>query len=96
MSASAKDPFMGTSTEPLTAARHAEAVTPSDTIDLSHVTSAIYVGGAGDLTVLMANDILDTQTVTFKAVPVGTVLQLQARRILATGTTATNVVAMWS
>src|SRR5262245_39972441 len=92
----ATDPFFGTNNEPIQAGRNAAAVTPSDTADLVHVTSAIYVGAAGNLTVVMANERSDASTVTFAAVPVGTVLQLQVRRIMLTGTTANNIVAIWS
>lgn len=91
----AVDPHFATTEEPVTAARHAEAVTPSDTADLAHVTSAVYVGGAGDLALILAND-GDTAPVTFKAVTAGTVLQVQARRVMNTNTTATSIVALWS
>jgi hypothetical protein len=95
MGKTAHDPFFGTNNEPVTAARHAEAVTPSDTADLSKVTSAIYVGVAGDVALILAND-PDVAPVIFKAVPAGTLLQVQARRVMATNTTATNIVALWS
>jgi hypothetical protein len=91
----AVDPFFGTTNEPVTAARHAESVAPSDVADLKHVTSAIYVGVAGDLALIMAND-PDFAPVVFKAVPAGTVLQVQARRVMNTNTSATNIVALWS
>jgi hypothetical protein len=67
------------------------AVTPSDSADLANVTRAVYVGGAGDLTVINAAG----TTVTFKAVPVGTLLPIRVGRIKATLTTATNLVALW-
>jgi hypothetical protein len=95
MPKTAVDPHFATTNEPITAARHAEAVTPSDTVDLSHVTSAIYVGVTGDLAMILAND-PDVAPVTFKAVPAGTLLQLQCRRVMATGTTASSIVALWS
>ena len=66
------------------------AVTPSNTVDLSFTTRGIYVGGTGDIVLITING----NTVTFKAVPVGTVLRVQATRIEATGTTATNLLAM--
>jgi hypothetical protein len=97
MPKTAVDPFFATNEEPITAGRSAAAIVPSDTADLPHVTSSIYVGGAGNLVVLMADPgSIDSATVTFTAVPVGTVLQIQARRVMATGTTATNLVAIWS
>lgn len=87
------DPFFASNIDPVTAARHAEAVTPSDTADLNHVTSAIYIGGAGNLALILAND---SAPVTFTGLAAGTVLQVQAKRIMATNTTATALLAMWS
>lgn len=69
----------------------AAAVTPHDTNDLTFTTKAIFVGGAGNLKVktLVGND------VTFTGVTAGTVLQIHAQRVYSTGTTATNIVAMF-
>lgn len=67
-----------------------EEVTPSDVADLAQVSRAVYVGGAGDLRVRSLNG----TTATLKAVPGGTTLSIRAVRILATGTTATHLVAM--
>lgn len=72
-------------------AADAAAVTPSDTTDLATSSRFLYVGGAGDVIVTTTGG----ETVTFKAVPVGTVLPVRASRVLATGTTATNLVSMW-
>lgn len=69
------------------------AVTPSDTADLADgITRAIYVGGAGNVAVIGADD--DTP-VTFTAPPVGTKLEIRVRRIMATNTTATLLIAMF-
>jgi len=67
-------------------------VVPNDAKDLgASKPSGIYVGGTGDLTVvLMANDTL----LTFYNVQAGTMLSLRAKRIMATGTTATNILAL--
>lgn len=70
---------------------HAAAVTTHDTNELAKLTRAIYVGGAGGLKVTMD----DGTDVTFAAVPAGTVLRIRARRVFATGTAATNIVALW-
>jgi hypothetical protein len=66
------------------------AVTPSDTVDLAFTTRAIYVGGAGTLTVILAGG----ATVEFLAVPAGTWLWIAATRVKATGTSATSIVAL--
>lgn len=72
-------------------ARDAAAVTPSDATDLAVLPRAIYVGQAGNLALIMAGG----QTVTFQAVPAGTLLPIRAARILATETTAGAVVSLW-
>jgi hypothetical protein len=66
------------------------AVTPSDSTVLTGVRG-IYVGGTGDLTVVGGDG---ATTVTFKAVPVGTVLNISPSKVKATGTTATLLVAL--
>lgn len=66
-------------------------VTPHDTNNLSKVTYGLYVGGTGDLKV----DFQDGTTVTFKAVPAGTQIRdVRIKKIYATGTTATLIVAL--
>ena len=72
-------------------ASSAAAVVPHDTNDLSVATRAIYVGVAGDVKV----DMLDEGTaVVFTALPVGE-HPYRVTRIYATGTAATNIVALW-
>lgn len=72
--------------------QNAAAVTTSDTVDLGYVTKNLYIGVSGDVTVIMAGG----QTVTLKSVPVGMLPQgIRVTRIKATGTTATNIIALW-
>ncbi|MFT2210364.1 spike base protein, RCAP_Rcc01079 family [Rhizobium giardinii] len=71
-------------------ATHGFTVTPSDAIDLSEVTRAIYVGSGGTLAVRL----LSGQTVTFAGVSAGSILPLRADRVLATGTTAGSIVGL--
>jgi hypothetical protein len=70
---------------------NAIAVTPSDSTDLTHVASSLWVGGAGNLSVIMAGG----QTVAFTSIPAGVHLRISVTRVRATGTTATNVVALY-
>jgi hypothetical protein len=63
----------------------AEAITKSDTA--SNAYSAIYVGGAGDVTVVTEGG----STVTFKAPPVGTILPIRTQKVTA-ATTATLLI----
>lgn len=67
------------------------AVTPSNTVDLTNVASALWVGGTGNVKV----DMTGTDGVTFTAVPAGTLLKIQVTRVYLTGTDATNIVALW-
>jgi hypothetical protein len=67
------------------------SVTPSDSINLTTEARAIYVGGAGNLAVIMK----DGTTGTFTNVPAGYPLPIRATRILATGTTATGIIALY-
>src|SRR4051794_32584204 len=71
--------------------RHAAAVTPSDSTDLTNVTRAIYVGGAGNIVLITEQG----ETVTITGATVGSVLRICASRIKSTNTTATNLVALW-
>lgn len=64
-------------------------ITPSNTVPLDPIPSHIYVGGTGDVAVKGPGS--DTVT-TFKNVPVGTVLPVRPRFVMATGTTATLLV----
>jgi hypothetical protein len=70
-------------------ARHAAAVTPSDTVSLNTV-SVIYVGVTGNVTVVTAGG----ETVTFVGVNAGTILPVWVSRVNNTNTTATNMVAL--
>ena len=71
--------------------RYAEAVTPSNSVDLTRVSRALFVGGAGNLSVVMAGN---GETVVFIGVPAGAVLPIRVSRVNSTSTTATNIVAI--
>lgn len=65
------------------------AVTPSDTTAL-YATRALYVGSAGSVAVTDLNG-----NVTYANVMAGSILPIQVTKVLATGTTASNIVAMY-
>ena len=67
-------------------------VTPDNTNGLSYATRALYVGTAGSLNVT-AYDNPDVATL-FVAVPAGTTLDISVSKVLSTGTTASNIVAL--
>lgn len=71
-------------------ANDAAAVTPNDGADLAFDSRALVIGGAGTLSVVMAGG----QTVPF-TVTAGQILPIRVRRVRATGTTATAIVAIW-
>lgn len=69
---------------------HAVAVTKSDTTELAP-TQALFVGGAGNVAVLTVGG----ETVTFTGVIAGSILPVRVTKVLAAGTTATNITAIW-
>lgn len=66
-----------------------EPVTPSDSTELSKVSRSIYVGVSGHLVVVMK----DGTVLTYKNLAAGMLHPIRAKRINATGTTATDIVA---
>lgn len=67
------------------------AVTPSDTVDLLPVPKALYIGTGGTVVVRGIGAAAD---VTFKNVASGQVIDVRARLVKATGTTAADIVAL--
>lgn len=65
-------------------------ITPSDTTDLAEACWAIYVNVSGDIRIKTLRGTI----VTLSAVPVG-VLPVGASRVYATGTTASNLLAVY-
>lgn len=66
------------------------SVTPSDSADLTVHTRGLYIGSGGALKVDMASG----ETLTFVAVPSGSMLPLCVRRVYATGTAASDIVGL--
>lgn len=75
-------------------ARRAYSIVASDTQDLSPYAKAIYVGVAGDVAYIPTRNTDQEALVVLKNAAVG-YHPIQARRIMATGTTATNMVAFY-
>jgi hypothetical protein len=79
---------------PLGTATHAAAVVLSDDDDISangFYPRSLFVGTTGDVAVML----VDGSTVTFKNVANAQHLPIAVRRVLATGTAASNIVALW-
>ena len=72
-------------------ARRAADVVTSNTVTYESPTRGVYVGVGGNVKV----DMVSGGTVTFVGVPAGALLPIQVERIYATGTTATNMVALY-
>lgn len=86
-----EDPFQQTVDSPIAPAEHCFAITPSDSDDLARATKGIYVGTGGDV---VLQSIRGGVQVTFRNVSSGAVLDVRARRIFATGTTASDIVGL--
>ena len=76
----------------------ADAVTVSDSADLAHYCTALWVGSAGNVAVVMAGALPAGQStaaalaaaVTFAGVNAGQWLPIRVLRVMATNTTATS------
>lgn len=66
-------------------------ITPSNTDDLTHLTRALWVGGVGDVKVMMG----DNSVITISGVQAGTLLPIILKRVYSTGTTATLMVGFY-
>jgi hypothetical protein len=75
-------------TGPFSTYSSAKAITTSDTVAQTY--RAIYVGGAGNVTVVTEGG----DTVTFTAPPVGSIIPVSVQLVKATLTTATLLVGL--
>lgn len=85
------DPYQSRAASADAPARRAAAVTPHDSNDLGVFAKALYLGQGGDLRLIPAGG---AEAVTLKNHAPGYVA-MQARRVLATGTTASQIVALF-
>lgn len=83
------DPFPFHSDSPNSPAAVAFAIVPSNALELSQVTKAIYVGTAGHVTLRPLRASAD---VVYRNVPAGAYLTIRASHVRATGTTAADLV----
>lgn len=72
-------------------AEDAVAVTPSDSTDLTNPARALYVGGSGDVNLDTGNG----TTIVFTNIVGGTILPIRVKRVRATSTTATGIIALY-
>jgi hypothetical protein len=71
-------------------ARSAFSISPSDSEDLEKVPRAIFVGGSGNISVIM----VDGTEVVFNNAQAGSFLPIRVSRIKSTNTTATNLIGV--
>ena len=83
------DPFQNVSSTFDGPARNAHSITPDDNTDLPNVSRGLWVGVEGDVTVMMYSGVTET------FVGVRALLPIAVKRVLATGTTAGAIVALW-
>lgn len=84
---------------PSDSALNAFAITKSDTTVFPSmpntsgvcVTKALYVGGAGDVNVVMVGG----QTVLFVGVLAGSILPISVTQVKSASTTASSIVGLW-
>lgn len=71
----------------------AVSVAPDDNTDLAVYAKALWIGTGGNVAVVPLGQIDDT-AVTFVNCQDGSILPIRCRRLMATATTATNIVAI--
>lgn len=85
------DPFAASADSPMAPAENCFAVIPSDSATLATATKALFVGTGGDVAL---RSLRGTADVIFRNVPDGSVLDVRASAVRATGTTAADIVAL--
>jgi hypothetical protein len=71
-------------------AAHGFAITPHDANELAEVTRALFVGTAGNLSLILASG----AAVTLLNIAGGSILPLRVRQVKATSTTAGAIVGL--
>ena len=66
------------------------AVTPSDGAAFAVAARSLYVGTSGDVTLITRAG----ASIKFTAVPAGAILPVRCVQVMATGTTASNIVGI--
>lgn len=86
------DPCVGFSGDMASPCTHAFVITPDDDNDLSTMPRGIYIGSAGDVNAIAADD---TDPVLFPLLQPGSVLPIRVRRVLEAGTTVRVLVGIY-
>ena len=83
------DRYNGSGDDLLSPASLAAEVIPSDTAALPIASKRLWVGGAGNVSLITTGGV----SVVYSGVPAGSYLHVRAAQVNATGTTATNIIA---
>lgn len=86
----ASNPQRGSVVAPLD---HLAIVTPSDSVDLSHVSRALYLSAVGAVKLTTVGG--ETVTIASGVLAAGVLHPIRATRIFATGTDAITIIAGW-
>lgn len=72
-------------------AKQHEAVTPSDSVNISFVCRALFIGTAGNVAVVTE----DGTAITYKNLSNGQILPVRTKRVNLSNTTAADIVALF-
>ena len=86
------DPFQNSADQVSAPATRAVTVTPHDTSPLADIPKALFVGTGGTLAM---RGVAGTSDQIWKSVASGSVLPFRAQYIRATGTTASDILALY-
>ena len=86
------DPFKSHATALTSPARNSFSIIPDDASDLVTTCRALFIGGAGNISVSLADD---SSSLVFKNIPAGTVVPIAVKRVEATLTTATDILGLY-
>jgi len=88
------DKYYKFKTDFVTPYTNAFAITANDSTVFSQPTRALYIGGAGNLKVMLCDKAKANNVVTFMSVPVGE-FPIRVQRVYSGNTTATNIVGLY-
>lgn len=86
-----KDNFSTSSDSLIAPANNAFQVTPSDAVELTAVTKALFIGTGGDIVV---RPVEGSQDIIFRNLQSGSILDIRASAVRETGTTANDIVGL--
>ncbi len=67
------------------------AITPNDSSDLGQYTRGLWIGGGGDISLILAED---SSAVEIKNIATGSLLPMVVKRVNATNTTASEIIGL--